>query len=396
MTMPGGLLSTTGSIANLMRSAGVPQPDLDAHEHEKGLLGAIRHGIGADRVAPELGALLSADQRERVKPGLLSTVANFALRGRTPQQVQMERAATMLGLQDAKVGRDRSERQRRIEDQIQAAVGGMEPQAGAELAARMRLMYNLPQAAPMAIATDQMRLPQMQARANAKLTVLGEDGNYYAIQQDAMGAEVPGSRVRVPKPTSGITYREGKGPDGAPVIYALPAEEAGDVRGSVAPRSTGLEVPETGADTRAATAAAEKRANDARMLTDDLAGVNEALEQLKKNPNAFGLENILPSVVRSRLPGAAEDATTIGSLEYVVGRLRHDRFGGALSALEADKAARIFSEPKNPAPVIRAQLEVIQKALIRQAESIKQQQSATPTSGGEKTITVNGKTFRIP
>jgi len=100
MTMPGGLLSMTGSIANLMRSAGVPQPDLDAHEHEKGLLGRLRHGLGIDRVQPELGALLTPDQRERVKPGILGTIGNAVLTGRGPQAVMQDRAGSMIAMSE--------------------------------------------------------------------------------------------------------------------------------------------------------------------------------------------------------------------------------------------------------------------------------------------------------
>lgn len=426
MTFPGGLLdqsaiqrllaSMQGGTQNTVQAPPMgglmaPQlpepvpfnPNVDArgrHDHRSGIRGSILHAVGADKVAPELASLLTPDQQARVQPGLMATIGNAVIRGKTPAQVQQERALNMLGLEDTKKARVKRDRDEKMWEQIQGVAAQIpDPQARLEYTARMASSMGLAQGGPTAEAADRLRPPQMQLRANAKMTVLGNDGNYYAIQQDPMGNEVPGSRVRVPKPTAGITYREGVGPDGQPVYMALPAEEGGDARGSVAPRSTGVVVPTDPSDARAATAAAERRANDARMLTDDLAGVNEALAQLQKNPDAFGLENVLPGVLRNRLPGAADDATTIGSLEYVVGRLRHDRFGGALSALEADKAARIFSEPKNPAPVIRAQLEVIKKALARQAESIRQQQEtqATPApAAGGKTITVNGKTFRIP
>jgi len=152
--------------------------------------------------------------------------------------------------------------------------------------------------------------------------------------------------------------------------------------------------------------ASEKRADGLRVMKDDLDGINEALAQVESNPSAFGLKNALPTAMRQRLPGRNNDAdaTTLGSLEYVVGRLRHDRFGGALSALEASKAARIFSEPTSPPGVVRAQLEVIRNALMRQQRALARQMTTdtpatpTPTEAAEtgRTFTANGKTFRIP
>ncbi len=238
----GGLLQPTPDFnPNARQTSPMDDP---THEHRKGVKGGILHAVGADRVAPELANLLTEDQQKRVQPGLLSSVANFALRGRTPAQVQMERAATMLGLQDKKKARDLTARQERQWEQVQGVATNIaDPQARLEYVARMASALGLPQGEETATAADRMRPPQMQARANAKMTVLGDDGNYYAIQQDAMGNEVPNSRVRVPKPTSGITYKEGVGPDGKPVIYALPAEESGDTKGPVKPRETGVEVP---------------------------------------------------------------------------------------------------------------------------------------------------------
>jgi hypothetical protein len=359
-----------------------PQDPADLHEHKRGLLGGLRHLVGADRTAPEVAALLTPDQQKRARPGLLSTVFNAVVAGKGPQTVQQERARQMLDLGDEKKARDAAERQQRIEQGIQVAASRMEPQAAAEFTARMRLTYGLPNAAPMAQATDQMRdpappapRPQMQVPRGA--AVQNPDGTWF------IPAPIPDSEnATKPVLTTG-EYLGGTArfKDGVFDTWVLPPKD----------------------EPARVQAEREKRENMGRVLGDDLAGVDDAIAQVDQNPSAFGLKNVLPTVMRQRLPGrdADADATTLGSLEYVVGRLRHDRFGGALSALEASKAARIFSEPSSPAEVVRAQLKVVRDALARQQRSLVRQNEATapsPAQSPEKTFTdpVTGKTYRIP
>lgn len=219
------------------------------HEHRKGIRGGLLHAMGADRISPELASLLTPDQQKRVKPGLLRTLYGYAAEGRGPEGVARSRAAELLGLQDTKAKRDLTVQQKQMMGQVQDIASTMEPQAAAEFVGRMATTFQLPEFEAIAQSAERLRPPQsQQLRANAKLTVLGEDGNYYAIQQDPMGNEVPGSRVRVPKPTAGITYQKGVGPDGKEVYYALPTSEAGDSKNPIRPRETGVEVatPEKG------------------------------------------------------------------------------------------------------------------------------------------------------
>ena len=131
--------------------------------------------------------------------------------------------------------------------------------------------------------------------------------------------------------------------------------------------------------------------------------LKNATDAVEANPNAFGLKNKLPDIARQRLPGASVDAGTIGALEYVVGELRHGRFGGALSELEANKAARIFSEPSSPPDVILAQLKEIGKAIKMRRDALGEAYGAdaapdapaAPSPTGPKTVTVNGRTYIV-
>lgn len=130
--------------------------------------------------------------------------------------------------------------------------------------------------------------------------------------------------------------------------------------------------PSEGAN-RAAEAGRIKREDALRAMTDDMSNLDAALLEVESNPDAFGLRNYIPAVGRDLIDSPDRidrDATTIGSLEHVVGRLRHDRFGGALTPMEAGKAARIFAEPTRNPKAIKAQLEVIKNALARQQKTL--------------------------
>lgn len=205
------------------------------HAHRSGLLGKVRHLLGGDQISPEVAGLLTPDQQKRLlNKGLLS---QFIEGG------EEKMALKMVGLADLGEKRKLTAQQKQMMGQIQDIAATMDPQQAAEFVGRMATTFQLPEFEAIAQSAERLRPPQaQQLRANAKLTVLGDDGNYYAIQQDPMGNEVPGSRVRVPKPTSGITYQKGVGPDGKEVYYALPTSETGDSKAPIRPRETGVEV----------------------------------------------------------------------------------------------------------------------------------------------------------
>lgn len=84
--------------------ASQPQPDL--HQHRGGIAGGLMHLMGADKMTPELAALLTPDQQEQARPGLLRTLYNVVQHGKGPQTVMQERAANIMGLEKAKTARD--------------------------------------------------------------------------------------------------------------------------------------------------------------------------------------------------------------------------------------------------------------------------------------------------
>lgn len=172
-----------------------------------------------------------------------------------------------------------------------------------------------------------------------------------------------------------ITYLQGMGATG-PEFFAAPTRPGG------APKPTGVGViPRAGVGR--GVAAGVKLQSTLREAGAAERNVQNAIDQVVANPNAFGLKNLLPKKVRERLPGRdnAVDATSIGSLEYVVGDLRQGRYGSALTATELRKAEDIFSNPSSPPEVIIAQLKVLQEAAKRNREEIKQQVESMGLSG---------------
>lgn len=135
-----------------------PAGDDPTHAHRKGLLGGLRHLVGADRTAPEVAALLTPDQQQRVRPGLLSTVYNAVVEGKTPAQVQQERALNMLGLEDTKKARVKRDRDEKMWEQIQGVAAQIpDPQARLEYTARMASSMGLAQGADAGLTAQRLR-----------------------------------------------------------------------------------------------------------------------------------------------------------------------------------------------------------------------------------------------
>lgn len=184
MTFPGGLLdqsaiqrlmaSMQGGTQNTVQAPNLgglmaPQiqptppfnPNVDArgrHDHRSGIRGSILHAVGADKVAPELASLLTPDQQARVQPGLMATIGNAVIRGKTPAQVQQERALNLLGLQDAKKARDKQARDEAMWGQIQEVAAQIpDPQARLEYTARMASSMGLAQGADAGLTAQRLR-----------------------------------------------------------------------------------------------------------------------------------------------------------------------------------------------------------------------------------------------
>ncbi len=91
----------------------VAAPPIDpnaGHAHRKGVVGLLSHAIGADRITPELAALLTPDQQKRATPGLAASLFGFVAQGRTPKAIATGRANEMLALENVKTKRDQQAR----------------------------------------------------------------------------------------------------------------------------------------------------------------------------------------------------------------------------------------------------------------------------------------------
>lgn len=91
------------NIAN----ANISDANDPTHGHRKGIRGGLLHALGADKVAPEVAALLTPDQINRVKPGIVGSLWNAINYGKGPQSVMQDRAQNMLKLTDQKTGRQK-------------------------------------------------------------------------------------------------------------------------------------------------------------------------------------------------------------------------------------------------------------------------------------------------
>lgn len=127
-----------------------PLTEADTHEHRKGLLGKVRHFFGADRIAPEVSALLQPDQRKRLlNQGLLSQFIDGG---------EQKIARRMLDLGDEKKARDTAARQEGQWAQLQAIAGKIpDPQMRLEYVARMASSLGLSQGESAAAAVPRTR-----------------------------------------------------------------------------------------------------------------------------------------------------------------------------------------------------------------------------------------------
>ena len=125
--------------------------------------------------------------------------------------------------------------------------------------------------------------------------------------------------------------------------------------------------------------------------TNDLTGIDDAVREVSSNPDAFGFtRNVLGATVRDNLierdpEENKRNAFSRGTLEWVIGRLRHDRFGAALSAREAEIAESVFSNAKSRPSAILGQLQVIRRAVERQQRGYQTLMGAAPQTSPDAT-----------
>ena len=366
-----------------------PTPE-DLHAHQKGIRGGLLHLLGADRQAPEVAALLSPEERERVRPGLLSTLWNAA-GGKGPQAVQQERALNIVNIRDA------VKRRAQREEILRAFPMPSDP---AEMASWSETVARVVAAAPVPDPewSKDLTTTAAQLEPPSRAPVTETFGNPIAMMYNGQERMVQVGNQGTVRPVGGAS----------PMPKSDTAEPVNIVRTVVngrpmieGIRRDGTQAwirPDREEEARAATTAREKREAELRGVADSMSDIQNAIASVTANPTALGLKNLLPTVVRQRMPGRDHDrdAETLGLLEYVVGRIRHDRFGGALTQLEASKSARIFSEPSSPPEVVLAQLQVLANAVERKQRALAeaQERPAAPQDG--ETVTINGRQFVIP
>lgn len=182
----------------------VGNPATNLHEHQKGIRGGLLHALGADRISPELGALLTPDQQQRVKPGLTKSLLGL-LAGVTPSQQAMGNAASMIALQDNAAKRNDAATLKGQMDALRqkyANGGGSFAEFAQELA-----MIRPELSAPLAGMVNALTpaAPQRPSGVTWRDNVSDKgDGKVYQVAYDANGKEVARVEQYV-KPDAGLT-----------------------------------------------------------------------------------------------------------------------------------------------------------------------------------------------
>lgn len=299
-------------------------PDFNPHAHKGGIRGGLLHLFGADKMDPELGALLTPEQQERVRPGLMSTIGNAVLTGRGPQAVQRDRAAELLGLQDLKAQRDAAAQQAQTFRSIQARAAQIQdPQQRIEFIAREAAAAGILPVAEQATKTADVTRPRttQPMAVQRQENVLGPDGRPYIVYTDGQGNEIRRepqyTAPRTAQDNAIVAIDDGSGNP----VYVPRAEAVGQRPWQ--PQRTQISVRE------------QAKVDGAR---EGLELADWVESELNNYPDAIGLRGMLWTPLLDRLD--KEGVGVRSAIETLTGELRYGRFGGALTATEAAKALR--------------------------------------------------------
>lgn len=390
-----------GDGPGLMGRQSSPGDD-PTHDHRKGLRGSLLHAVGADRVAPELANLLTPDQQARVRPGLLSTAYNAVVRGKGPEAVQRERAATMLQLEDLKKSRDRQAREERLFGQIQEQAASIEdPQARLEYVARMSAGMGLPQGEQTALAAQRLEPTRNQPLAMRTVSNVLRDGKVYTDILDGMGrlirSEEQFVRPNEPPPQNVVASEN---PDGTVTYKTLPTRvEPGQ---PIRPTDTGLRVPTPGR----ATPQEIKVVNNERQLAYDdaklsIQNLTNADGSMKDPPSSW--DRVMTRSDWTNFMASDEGQSFMNDTRKLIRSWVVLIEGKRMSDADArvNEMMRSF-RPGDKAITVDGKKQTLQSM----AQSIRSLGQAggitTPVPGepsrpaGGRTVTVNGKTFIIP
>lgn len=254
------------------------------------------------------------------------------------------------------------------------------------------------QAAPQAPQqpTQQAATPKF-GKPNAdplKVTVGPGGQRTYTPSSKAAGQTAPGPAPTAKQPKYGA-FINPKEP-GTPPVYITQDDAA--ARGLI-PAPTG-------------TGAASIKTKIATNKTE-IATITDALAELDKHPEAVGINRSLGDWLNQRTdPGgvaARASLANIGSLKL------HDRSGAAVTAAESPRLMPFIPSIKDNVDVARTKLRKLAEQITIETQLLEQSggggagtgggrggpppnaaASATPSAGGTHTVTINGKTYRVP
>lgn len=195
--------SAFANVAN----ANISDPNDLSYQYRPGIKGRVLGLLGADRVAPELQALLTPDQIKRVKPGVVGSLWNAINYGVGPQTVMQARTKNMLGLTDEAANRKTDAEMKRQRALIAADYATMpnDPakryEALVEMTGRLAAIGH-PDAAKYANILNAIKpdAPRELGRQSLQITkdVIGEDGLPYTVWTNVDGQEVKRERQYIP------------------------------------------------------------------------------------------------------------------------------------------------------------------------------------------------------
>lgn len=372
------------------------------HDHRSGVRGSILHAVGADTVAPELASLLTPDQQARVQPGLMATIGNAVIRGKTPAQVQQERALNMLGLEDTKKARDKRDREEAMWGQIQEVAAQIpDPQTRLEYTARMASSMGLAQGADAAMAAQRLEPGTSQPMAIRTIPNVKRDGKVFTDIVSGDGrlirSEEQFIRPNDPPPQNLVATQN---PDGTITYKAVPTRVAPGQ--PVQSTDTGLELPNP------------KNPQEIRVInTERSLAYRDAERSIASMMNADGTMKDPPNYL-DRVATKSDWTNWAASGEGQVYMSNTRKLIRAWVVLiegkrMSDADARVNEMMRSFRPGDDELADEDKKATLKDmAASIQAlgqsgvslpmpgaEPSATPPAGG-RTVTVNGKTFIIP
>lgn len=362
--------------------------------------GLFRRLIGGDELPAGAETLLTPEQQRQVRPGLLSMVGTFLAEGKSPREQIMDRVRQAVDLgalaEDKAKERAFEASRKRIAEQFAPP----ENETSDQLNLRLRKMHDAflrsgdqKMAAHFSGIVNSLQpdRPAAPPTPHTRNTAQGVENYNPATGQWEPAFDAQGKRI-MPWDSTPPTERR---PQRQLTTIKVDGKDVTGWANADAGTFTPIGAAKGSVSQDRANAAYKKSLSEIAQSDRLLAN---AVDMVKANPDAFGLKNLLPGVVRERLPGRdnALDAATKGAVEAVVGELRHARFGGAITKQEAELSIALFTKPNSPPDVILAKLAELRKMVEARRAGLQEGYGAGAATGKTKAITVNGKTFIVP